>query len=208
MEVWKDIKGYEGCYQASNTGFIRSVLSVRIDKNGVSRTLKGRVLKPCIHDAGNSKYYRVTLSKNNIQDRQSIHRLVAETFIPNPYNKEHINHIDNNAENNHVSNLEWCTHSENMIHAQKQGRLFESQSKGGTKAGKISHAKLQNKINSFVGKSIHAWTLISSEMSPRKGKNYIKCQCECGTIRKIESSRFFRGEVYGCSKFCSEKYKI
>lgn len=63
------------------------------------------------------KYHRITLSQNNIQKRFQTHRLVAEYFIPNPDNKPCVNHIDGNGMNNNVSNLEWCTYSENERHS-------------------------------------------------------------------------------------------
>lgn len=105
-EIYKDIQGYEGRYQVSNLG---NVISFK----------RGIQLKP---DNQNG-YLRVSLCKDGVATRFLIHRLVAQAFIPNKDNKPHINHIDNNPSNNNVSNLEWCTHSENMLHAHKQGRL-------------------------------------------------------------------------------------
>lgn len=89
-EEWKDIKGYEGLYQISNKGRVRST------RNNI-------ILKPIISDKG---YYRVDLSKNGNKDRVRIHRLVAQAFIPNPNNYPVINHKDENKSNNCVSNLE------------------------------------------------------------------------------------------------------
>ena len=102
----KDVKHYEGIYTVSSDGKVFSLtrkIHLKSDKS--------------------SEYQRVTLSKDSITTRYFIHRLVAEAFIPNPDKKPFINHIDNDPTNNNVENLEWCTHSENMIHAHKQGRL-------------------------------------------------------------------------------------
>jgi len=111
-EVWKDIKGYEGIYQVSNTGKIK-----RIGKysNQFGYTWESdRLLKPSPKD---NQYLIVNLSKNGKIKQKYVHRLVAEAFIPNPENKPTINHKDGDRSNNHVSNLEWATYAENNIHS-------------------------------------------------------------------------------------------
>jgi hypothetical protein len=108
MEIWKPISEYEGLYWVSNEGRVRSIR---------------KILKPCNVAGG---YLNVVLCVNNNKSRPRIHRLVAKAFIPNLNNKPDINHIDGNKLNNNVSNLEWCTKSENALHAYKTG-LFNSQ---------------------------------------------------------------------------------
>lgn len=103
MEVWKDIPGYEGLYQVSNLGKIRR---------------DGRVKKPHMDRGG---YLTIWLSKHSKMKCLKIHRLVAIAFIPNPEGKKTVNHIDGNKQNNCVHNLEWATHSENIIHANNTG---------------------------------------------------------------------------------------
>ena len=94
-EIWKDVVGYEGLYQVSNTGKVRS-LSDR-------HYLKEKKLQK-----NNCGYLTVLLSKNSKQTRRTVHRLVAEAFIPNVNALPQINHIDEDKRNNSVSNLEWC----------------------------------------------------------------------------------------------------
>ena len=124
-EVWKDIKGYEGFYQASNLGRIQSLdRLIDTDIKYVGKRLqKGKVLSPCISNKG---YKIVCLCKYGERKGFLVHRLVAEAFIPNPNNYPIINHKDENKQNNIVwvnedgsidydkSNLEWCTQEYNM----------------------------------------------------------------------------------------------
>ncbi|MDP3445801.1 MAG: NUMOD4 domain-containing protein, partial [Ignavibacteria bacterium] len=111
MEIWKDIELFEGKYQVSNTGKVKSI--DRIDVNGRKRI--GIELKYLIESQG---YPRVTLWINRHEKKDiRIHFLVASAFILNPENKKTVNHIDGNKQNNDVSNLEWNTYSENHLHA-------------------------------------------------------------------------------------------
>lgn len=109
MEFWKDIRGYEGIYQISNLGKIKSLHR---------DCTKGRILNPAKNNRG---YLRLGLSGNGKVRYDSVHRLVAEAFIPNPKNLPEVNHIDGNKLNNRVENLEWVTKGENQVHAYKTG---------------------------------------------------------------------------------------
>jgi hypothetical protein len=109
-EIWKDIIGYEGLYQVSNKGRIKS-----FPKKGHKEDL---ILSLILTDKG---YYRVGIRKDKNKIMFHVHRLVGAAFIPNPENKPEINHIDGNPLNNCVENLEWCTRSENSIHSYKTG---------------------------------------------------------------------------------------
>lgn len=117
-EIWKDIKNYEGLYQISNLGRVKSLKKYVNHSGNSKRVVNEKILKPVID---NTKYFVVSLWKDNKHTRPHIHRLVAETFISNLENKPHINHIDGNKLNNSVNNLEWCTPKENIIHAYKIG---------------------------------------------------------------------------------------
>lgn len=113
-EIWRDIKGYEGLYQISNKGRVKA-LERRIPFRSTSTRLeKEYIKKTTVSKIG---YLVCGLWRNNKQDLRFIHRLVAEAFIENPDNKSEINHKDGNKLNNDISNLEWCTHKENVNHA-------------------------------------------------------------------------------------------
>jgi len=115
-EEWKDIEGYEGLYQVSNLGNVKSLKRVIVKKNGVSLPIEEKILKPSIASHG----YRVVVLANKGQLKQMlIHRLVAKAFVDNPNNYKEINHKDGNKLNNNISNLEWCTYTENLVHAYK-----------------------------------------------------------------------------------------
>lgn len=109
-EEWKDIKGFEGVYMISNTGKVMSMPR----KGTQARVPKIRNLS-LTHDG----YVKVRLIGNGKDVTQRVHRLVAEAFIPNPDEKETVNHIDGNKENNCADNLEWADRHEQMIHAYK-----------------------------------------------------------------------------------------
>ena len=113
--IWKDVVGYEGAYEVSNTGLVRTNANkTTFTKRHGVRRWKQRVLKNKTPDGRN---VRVTLWKDGKHADFLVHRLVAEAFIPKVDGKEFINHIDGNPKNNHVLNLEWCDYKENNNHA-------------------------------------------------------------------------------------------
>lgn len=122
-ERWKDIPGYEGLYQASNLGRIRSLPNS--SRNSV------RVLVSYKKKSG---YHNVTLCKNKKVKYYRTHRLVALTFLPNPENKEYVNHINGDKSDNRLENLEWVTASENALHAH---RVLGIKSNGGCPRKKL-----------------------------------------------------------------------
>ena len=109
MEIWHDIEGYEGLYQISNKGRVKSL------KCG-----KERILRPGINIYG---YMFVCLYHDNVKKCFKLHRLVAQAFIPNPENKPQVNHKDENKLNNCVNNLEWSTAKENSNYGTRNERI-------------------------------------------------------------------------------------
>ena len=111
-EVWKNVLEYEGIYMVSNKGRVKSLIAW----NGHEYISKERILKPFIKTpfkGSNYKYHCIKLSKFKEKKDIRLHRLIAQTFIPNPHNKAEVNHKDFNPLNNSVENLEWCTGQEN-----------------------------------------------------------------------------------------------
>ena len=129
-EIWKDIEGYEGLYQISNLGKVRSLDRFIVKKNGSIQKYKGRILLASDDMHG---YDHVSLSKGSSVKKKKIYRLVAETFIENPDKLKVVNHIDGNKSNNCVSNLEWCSSAVNNKHAWETG-LKKSSNKQKEKA--------------------------------------------------------------------------
>lgn len=117
-EIWNPVKGYEGLYEVSSFGRVRSLTrkyEVYSEIKGVhTRTLYGRVLKPCLQNSG---YQTVWLRKEGGTKACTVHRLVAMAFVDNPLQLAYVNHKDGNKQNNCLDNLEWCSSSENLIHA-------------------------------------------------------------------------------------------
>ena len=114
-EIWRPIKGYEGLYEVSNLGRVKSI---RFGKEKImSSKAKG------------NKYLKIMLCKNKTYKRFYIHRLVAQAFIPNPDNLPQVNHKDENPQNNIVTNLEWCDAKYNNSYGTARERMSEKLSK-------------------------------------------------------------------------------
>ena len=146
-ETWKDVVGYEGIYEVSDYG------RVRTHKDKVSwsnrfntwRNWKQRYLKD---KTPNGRDVRVALWKNGKRKDFLVHRLVGFAFIPLVEGKDCINHIDGNPKNNHVENLEWCTHQENNKHAFETGLI-----KCNMKVKLINHLGIEYRFNSMAQSS-------------------------------------------------------
>lgn len=128
QEIWKPIPGYEGYYEASTKGCIRSVDRTIIlkDRLGNDRPslYKGRILKPCskTYERSNIKQrFQVALSIDSKLKTWDVHKLIALTFIPNPSNHDTVNHIDGDTFKNHIENLEWISKADNNRHAFRNG---------------------------------------------------------------------------------------
>lgn len=137
-EIWKDIKGYEGLYQVSTLGRVKSI------SYGKEKIL---VLTPRT-GSNKRKEVKVTLCKNGKRKYFLVHRLVAEAFIPNPNNVPQVNHKDENSINNIVTNLEWCTSKYNCNYGTRNERLAKANE------GKIVSEETKKKL-SIVNKGRH-----------------------------------------------------
>ena len=149
IEVWKDIQGFEGHYQVSSFGNVKSLARMRIGKGGSLSPLKERVMSLKLSKTG---YYIVGLCKGGEKTHPSVHRLVAKAFSKEVEGKETVNHIDGVKTNNNIYNLEWADHSEQMKHAVKLELLEKRGSPKYTKAFKNSvlNYKLENPETSIT----------------------------------------------------------
>ena len=159
QEIWRDIPGYEGFYQVSNFGEVKSVDAKWSCMHNGKQIFKYRVGRKLKQFPNSRDYLRVGLTKNN---RQFVHRLVAQSFIDNPNNKPHINHKDGNPQNNRFDNLEWVTHQENLKYywdnfANESHR--ETSRNNGKKLRKYAGqtAKKVNQIDMSTGEIIKTW---------------------------------------------------
>lgn len=121
-EIWRPIVGYEGLYEVSSTGRIRSVDRI-VFQQGRNQMYRGKIMMPYKNNSG---YYAIRLSKNNKKNNELVHRIVAKAFIPNPNNYPVINHKDEVRINNNISNLEWCTYKYNINYGTARERLSEA----------------------------------------------------------------------------------
>ena len=119
-ELWKPISGYEGLYEVSNLGRVRGMDRIIKSRSGATRSWKARILKP-----GNTPfgYLHVSLCNDGHIKHKTVHRLVADHFLPSPLPEcIQINHLDSDKHHNAAPNLEWCTASQNYHHCVSQGR--------------------------------------------------------------------------------------
>lgn len=144
-EVWKDIPNYEGLYQVSNLGRIKS-----FRKCTKHRWQNEYILKP---SKSNNGYLQVTLYDNTVRHKFLVHRLVAEAFIQNPQELPHVNHKDENRYNNSVNNLEWCTAEYNNAYGTARVRMID------TKSTPIEQRTLDGKLI-----AVYRSTRIASEL--------------------------------------------
>lgn len=124
-EIWKPVKGFEGFYEVSTYGNVRSCdRTVFVHKSGKEHraTRKGKILKKWVA----VEYYHVTFSKDGKIYAPFVHKLVAETFIPNPNELRTVNHKDENKLNNQVDNLEWCTQVYNRNYGHSEEKRLKS----------------------------------------------------------------------------------
>lgn len=216
-EIWRDVLNFEGYYQVSNLGRVRSVdRFVNYKKGFNSKALKkGRLLSPKISNKG---YLHLTLMKEGKNYYKSVHRLVAEAFIPNPNNLPYINHINENKIDDRVENLEWCTPKHNVeVYHESRIKIYQYDLKGNfiktwnsiTKAAKsvngdktgIGHC-CHNELKTYMG---YIWTikpLTIQNLEDRIKNNNITSVKQfdlSGNFIKAYSSMTEAGKAVGCN---------
>lgn len=198
--VSQKIEGYNG-YLVTDTGIVLS-----------SKRSKTVPLKPDVSRCTHTNYLRVTLCNLGVTSRHFVHRLVAEAFIPNPENKPYVNHIDNNGENNSVSNLEWCTHSENMLHSHKQGRcsnlIASDTARRDTEGMRIRYAqKYEERLgNRFIHLYLSTEIEQKGNVKPLTAVEYV-CS-ECGITRIGKTPRPELKKFNGVCPNCQDRVEL
>ena len=170
-EVWKDVEGYEGLYQVSNLGNIRSM------PRKWCKTKSVKILEPIVRKDG---YMQITFSKEGISENFLIHRLVANAFIPNIDNLPQINHIDEVKSNNNSKNLEWCTSLYNNNYGTKIQRTIDKNNK---------------KVNQYDlnGKYIKTWESIKQAQDYYNIKHISSC---CNLNKSYSTVNGFQWRFY------------
>lgn len=169
QEEWRDISGYDGAYQVSNRGRVRSKARTVAMTDGRTLTLQGRILKPTTRVAG---HLQVNLSDKGVGKTLSVHRLVADAFIPNPENHPFVLHWDDVPSNNGVENLRWGTASENKYDRVRNGKDYGA-----------------NKTHCKNG---HEFNAENTYIAPRSGNRMCRT---CKSERNAERYRKIRLEI-------------
>lgn len=181
---WKPIKGYEGYYEVSDKGVIRSITRDVTYKSGRVHSLKGQVIKPSKDKDG---YLLVHLYKDNKDTTFKVHRLVAEAFIPNPEGYKEVNHVDEIKDNNQVNNLEWCSRGYNMNH--------------GSRADKASTSLTKYAYQRFTLSGEYIDTLTNSELESMGFSAGTIWRCSVGKCRKSSGFLWNRIPIGEVEKF-------
>ena len=143
IEEWRDIEGYEGLYQVSNLGNVKSLDRYIPYSNGKLVFYKGKILKPILDKYG---YNTVNLHKFINREQKKVHRLVAEAFISNPDNLPLINHKDENKENNCVDNLEWCDTNYNNNYGSRNEKISVSNTNHHLRSKQVAQYTLDGEL--------------------------------------------------------------
>ena len=198
-EIFKDIVGYEGLYQIGDHGSVLALERTVINKKGNAQRYPAKFLKFDLIQRNHTNYLRVTLCKNHSTKRFQVHRLVALHFVDNPAKKPHINHIDNCGTNNHYSNLEWCTPTENMLHSSKQGRQSSVRSLGGIATSAIRTAEMIKKTQTLLG---NRFVSVQTNGEGNHARSYITFKCSgCHNTFSVRSDSAIIGRGGTC-RYC------
>ena len=175
-EIWKDIEGYEGLYQVSNRGRVKSLERIVMRKNGRPYSVPELIKERQIDHKG---YDRIGLNKNGKKKRFFVHRLALQAFNPSSDETLEVNHIDGNKLNNNVENLEWVTSSENSIHAFKnnlhnhQGERNTNASITDSEAKEIKKLKGKGLTQKEVGEMFGTTNYVVANIWNRRGWTHV-----------------------------------
>ena len=184
QEEWRSCVGYEGLYEVSNFGRVRS-----LRENTRIKDKENRIMKQKIDDKG---YYRVNLNNGKRVKAYLVSRLVAEAFIPNIAGLPHVGHNDDNKANNHVSNLYWTDPKENNHHNGKYARFLQKHNeKIDVIARKISKPVIQTDLK--TGQEVEFWSM--QEASRQTGVSSGKISMVCAGKRKSAGGYAWRLKV-------------
>ena len=150
-EIWKDVIGYEGLYQVSSLGKVKSLA-----RESKRNTFKEKILNPHLDGRG---YPFVALYRNNVPKQIKVHKLVATAFLDNPENKPTVNHIDEDKTNNTAENLEWATFKENANHGTRNQRIASANRENHNRCAKQRKPVDQYDINGYF---MNTWNSASA----------------------------------------------
>lgn len=170
-EIWKDIPDYEGYYQVSNMGNVKSLERMIIRKTGARQLTRSILLKP--FRGRTSPYYQVQFSKNNFKCKFMVHRLVAKVFLPGWNPLLEVNHIDGNRFNNKTDNLEMCTWQMNIDHSIANNLKNDY-------GEKHTRAKLTN-VEAAKIRNLHIWGIKQVDLAKMY---HVSKQTICAIIHK------------------------
>ena len=191
-EVWKDIEGYEGIYQVSSLGRVRSLDRVYTMKNGRPYSRKGILMQLREEKHG---YIEVKLCLQYKKKNHKVHRLVAQAFIENPHNLPFINHKDENKQNNRVENLEWCTPLYNSNYGMCKTKISASHK---------NHPGLSNPVNQYTMDGSYTdpidATSGSSEKHPMYTTSFVSKTGEVWTIYEINGNLMTNPVTYNLNR--------
>ena len=199
-ELWKPVVDYEGLYEVSNYGRIRSLDKHANQTNTGPRRINrttfyhGKILKPFTFSK--TGYLGIELNHNSIAKKHLVHRLVAAAFIPNPNNLPQVNHKDENKSNNHVDNLEWCTRQYNNAYGTARQRQAATLFKGVIQ------------INKDTGKIIQEFCSIT-DAAKSTGTNRVKIGCVCRGTRKTAGGYVWKYAIATNKEYpAPKKYRV